>query len=81
MNFQYPKKDGVRSPNFVVINFTQKIILIGGTQYTGEIKKAGFQHVEFHSSKREEQNVLSMHCAANVGEKEDTALFFERTKL
>lgn len=72
--FADPQKDGVRSRNFVIIHFTQKIILIGGTQYTGEIKKAVFSILNFILPK--ERNVLSMHCAANVGNKEDTALFF-----
>lgn len=72
--FADPLKDGVRSPNFVIINFTEKIILIGGTQYTGEIKKAVFSMLNFILPKQ--RNVLSMHCAANVGQEEDTALFF-----
>ncbi len=72
--FADPVTDGVPQKNFVIINFTEKIILIGGTQYTGEIKKAVFTILNFILPKQE--NVLSMHCAANVGEKGDTALFF-----
>jgi len=72
--FANPLKDGVRSPNFVIIHFTQKIILIGGTQYTGEIKKAVFSMLNFTLPK--DRNVLTMHCAANVGKEKDTALFF-----
>lgn len=72
--FADPLTDGVRSRNFVLIDFTKKIILIGGTQYTGEIKKSVFSILNFILPK--ERNVLSMHCAANVGKKEDTALFF-----
>lgn len=71
--FADPLKDGVRSPNFVIINFTQKIILIGGTQYTGEIKKAVFSMLNFILPK--DRDVLTMHCAANVGKEKDTALF------
>lgn len=72
--FADPYSDGVRRKNFVIINFTEKIILIGGTQYTGEIKKAVFSILNFILPK--EKNVLSMHCAANVGKNGDTALFF-----
>jgi len=72
--FADPVTDGVPRRNFVIINFTEKIILIGGTQYTGEIKKSVFSILNFILPK--EKNVLSMHCAANVSEKGDTALFF-----
>ena len=72
--FAQPSVDGVRRKNFVIINFAEKIILIGGTQYTGEIKKAVFSILNFILPK--EKNVLSMHCAANVGTQGDTALFF-----
>ncbi len=71
--FADPQTDGVRGRNFVIIHFTEKIILIGGTQYTGEIKKAVFSILNFILPK--ERKVLSMHCAANAGKKEDTALF------
>ncbi len=72
--FAQPSVDGVRRKNFVIINFAEKIILIGGTQYTGEIKKAVFSILNFILPK--EKNVLSMHCSANVGTQGDTALFF-----
>jgi phosphoenolpyruvate carboxykinase (ATP) len=72
--FADPLKDGFRSPNFVIIHFTEKIILIGGTQYTGEIKKAVFTMLNLILPG--ERNVLTMHCAANVGKAQDTALFF-----
>jgi len=72
--FADPDSDGVRKKNFVIINFAEKIILIGGTQYTGEIKKSVFSILNFILPK--EKNVLSMHCAANVGRDGDTALFF-----
>ncbi len=72
--FATPVTDGVPRRNFVVINFTEKIILIGGTQYTGEIKKSVFSILNFILPI--EKKVLSMHCAANVGKQRDTALFF-----
>jgi phosphoenolpyruvate carboxykinase (ATP) len=72
--FAEPATDGTRQKNFVIINFTKKIILIGGTQYTGEIKKGIFSILNYilpHDKK-----VLSMHCSANVGKDGDTAIFF-----
>ena len=69
-----PKKDGTRQHNFAVINFTKKMILIGGTGYTGEIKKGIFSVLNFILPY--EKDTLSMHCSANVGEKGDTAVFF-----
>jgi len=63
-----------RQENFSIINFTKKTILIGGTAYTGEIKKGIFSVLNFILP--EERNVLSMHCSANVGKESDTALFF-----
>lgn len=69
-----PKVDGTRQSNFAVLNFTKKIILIGGTAYTGEIKKGIFSVLNYVMP--HEKNVLSMHCSANIGEKKDTAIFF-----
>jgi len=69
-----PAEDGTRQENFTIINFTRKIILIGGTAYTGEIKKAIFSVLNFALPYR--YNVLSMHCAANEGARGDVALFF-----
>jgi phosphoenolpyruvate carboxykinase (ATP) len=69
-----PKTDGTRQHNFAVLNFTKKIILIGGTAYTGEIKKGIFSVLNFVLP--HERNVLSMHCSANVGKDGDTAIFF-----
>lgn len=68
-----PALDGTRQGNFSIINFSRKIILIGGTGYTGEIKKAMFSVLNFILPARQ---VLSMHCAANKGERGDTAIFF-----
>lgn len=69
-----PATDGTRQHNFAVLNFTKKMILIGGTAYTGEIKKGIFSVLNFVLP--HERNVLSMHCSANVGKDGDTAIFF-----
>ncbi|MFT4568733.1 MAG: phosphoenolpyruvate carboxykinase (ATP) [Saprospiraceae bacterium] len=69
-----PKKHGTRQENFSIINFTKKTIIIGGTAYTGEIKKGIFSVLNYVLPTQ--RNVLSMHCSANVGAKGDTALFF-----
>jgi len=69
-----PAVDGTRQGNFAILNFTRKIILIGGTAYTGEIKKGIFGVLNFVLP--HQKNVLSMHCSANVGKDGDTAIFF-----
>lgn len=69
-----PAIDGTRQHNFAVINFTKKMIIIGGTGYTGEIKKGIFSVLNFILP--HEKNVLSMHCSANIGKEGDTAIFF-----
>jgi len=69
-----PAEDGTRSENFAVISFTHKTILIGGTGYTGEMKKGIFTMLNFVLPHR--ANVLSMHCSANMGKDGDTAIFF-----
>lgn len=69
-----PEIDGTRQHNFAVINFTKKMVIIGGTGYTGEIKKGIFSVLNFVLPSQ--KNVLSMHCSANVGENGDTAVFF-----
>jgi phosphoenolpyruvate carboxykinase (ATP) len=69
-----PAIDGTRQGNFAIVNFTKKIILIGGTAYTGEIKKGIFSVLNFLLP--HEHNVLPMHCSANVGKNGDTAIFF-----
>ncbi|RPE09832.1 phosphoenolpyruvate carboxykinase (ATP) [Chitinophaga lutea] len=69
-----PAEDGTRQHNFAVVSFTRKMILIGGSAYTGEIKKGVFTILNYllpHT-----QNVLSMHCSANLGKDGDTAVFF-----
>ena len=69
-----PKEDGTRQENFAIINFTKRTILIGGTAYTGEIKKGIFSVLNYILPK--DNGVLSMHCSANIGKKGDTAIFF-----
>ena len=69
-----PSLDGTRSENFSIINFSRKIILIGGTGYTGETKKGVFSVLNFLLP--EKNNVLSMHCSANKGVYGNTAIFF-----
>ncbi len=69
-----PAIDGTRQHNFAVINFTKKIVIIGGSGYTGEIKKGMFTILNYILP--QEKNVLSMHCSANIGKDGDTAIFF-----
>ena len=68
-----PERDGTRSEVFVILSFRHRLILIGGTAYAGEIKKAVFSVLNYLMPK---SGVLSMHCSANVGKRGDTALFF-----
>ena len=68
------KEDGTRQHNFAILNFTKKIILIGGTAYTGEIKKSIFSALNYILP--HQKGVLPMHCSANVGKDGDTAIFF-----
>lgn len=69
-----PAEDGTRQHNFTIVSISRKIILIGGSGYTGEIKKGIFSVLNYLLP--HERNVLSMHCSANIGVKGDTALFF-----
>ena len=69
-----PAVDGTRQANFAILNFTKKIALIGGTGYTGEIKKGIFSAMNFELPVF--RNTMPMHCSANVGKDGDTAIFF-----
>jgi phosphoenolpyruvate carboxykinase (ATP) len=68
-----PIIDGTRSETFILINFAQRLAIIGGTSYGGEIKKTIFTVLNFLLPL---EGVLPMHCSANVGPDGDTALFF-----
>ncbi|MBD3165061.1 phosphoenolpyruvate carboxykinase (ATP) [bacterium] len=68
-----PQIDGTRSPTFIALNFEQKLCIIGVTAYGGEIKKSAFTIMNYLLPL---QNVLSMHCSANIGKDGDAALFF-----
>ncbi len=69
-----PEKHGLRQGNFSILNFTKKIALVGGSAYTGEIKKGIFSALNMILPV--DKDVLPMHCSANVGEDGDTAIFF-----
>lgn len=68
-----PEVDGTRSDVFILLNYTKKIVLIGGTSYAGEIKKAMFSVMNYSLPSK---GVFPMHCSANIGKGGDTALFF-----
>ncbi|MGM9929908.1 MAG: phosphoenolpyruvate carboxykinase (ATP) [Bacillus sp. (in: firmicutes)] len=68
-----PAVDGTASETFIIISFEHKTVLIGGTEYAGEMKKSIFSIMNYLLP---EQNILSMHCSANVGKEGDVALFF-----
>ncbi|WP_346353929.1 phosphoenolpyruvate carboxykinase (ATP) [Azotosporobacter soli] len=68
-----PAIDGTNSEVFIVLNFERRMVLIGGTHYAGEMKKAIFTVMNYLLPKRD---ILCMHCSANLGDQGDTALFF-----
>src|SRR5205085_3585 len=68
-----PDIDGTRSDIFIVLHLARRLVLIGGTHYAGEIKKAVFSFLNYLLPA---QGALPMHCAANVGPDGETALFF-----
>ena len=68
-----PGRDGTKSEAFILADFSRRVILIGGTQYAGEMKKSIFGVMNFLLPGR---NVFPMHCSANIGTDGVTALFF-----
>jgi phosphoenolpyruvate carboxykinase (ATP) len=67
------KKQGLNSENFVMFNLTEGMLVIGGTWYGGEMKKGIFSVMNYYLPLK---GIASMHCSANVGAKDDTAIFF-----
>lgn len=73
-NFQAdPEVDGTRTSTFILCNFEKKLILIGGTLYSGEVKKGIFSVLNYLLPKK---GVMAMHCSANMDQKGNTAVFF-----
>ncbi len=68
-----PIRDGTRTGTFIVLSFARRMVIIGGTRYAGEIKKAVFTALHLLMADR---GVVPMHCSANVGPRGDVALFF-----
>lgn len=68
-----PEIDGVGSDIFIILNYSRRLILIGGTSYAGEIKKSIFSVLNYRMPL---ENVMPMHCSANIGKRGDVALFF-----
>ncbi|MDF0488467.1 phosphoenolpyruvate carboxykinase [Sphingomonas sp. H39-1-10] len=68
-----PARHGTRSETVIAVNFTEKLILIGGTKYAGEMKKSVFGLLNY---KLPPMGVMPMHCSANIGPEGDTAVFF-----
>jgi phosphoenolpyruvate carboxykinase (ATP) len=69
-----PEIDGTNSEVFVIVDYAKQLVLIGGTSYAGEIKKSIFSVLNYILPHKD--NVLSMHCSANIGEEGDSAIFF-----
>ncbi|MFM7085285.1 MAG: phosphoenolpyruvate carboxykinase [Hyphomicrobium sp.] len=68
-----PNYHGTRSETVIALNFARRIVLIGGTSYAGEIKKSVFTYLNYQLPN---QNIMPMHCSANVGEDGISAIFF-----
>jgi phosphoenolpyruvate carboxykinase (ATP) len=68
-----PARHGCRTETVVAVNFTEKLILIGGTAYAGEMKKSVFGILNYLLPMK---GVMPMHCSANIGPDGDTAIFF-----
>jgi phosphoenolpyruvate carboxykinase (ATP) len=69
----HPQRDATRSPTFILMDFSQRLVLIGGTSYAGETKKSAFTIMNYLLPQRD---VMSMHCSANIGTEGDVAIFF-----
>ncbi|MEZ0243189.1 MAG: phosphoenolpyruvate carboxykinase (ATP), partial [Sphingomonas sp.] len=68
-----PARHGCRSETVIAVNFTEKLILIGGTAYAGEMKKSVFGLLNYLLPV---EGIMPMHCSANIGPNGDTAVFF-----
>lgn len=68
-----PEIDGLRSEAFIVLHLTKRLVIIGGSRYSGEMKKSVFSMMNYVIAK---ENVLPMHCAANIDKRAHTTLFF-----
>jgi len=68
-----PEVDGTNSEAFIIVNFAERMVIIGGTQYAGEIKKSVFSAMNYFLPPK---GVLGMHCSANEGPDGDSAIFF-----
>lgn len=68
-----PDIDGINSEAFIILSLQKRLVLIGGSQYCGEMKKSAFSFMNYLMTKR---NVLPMHCSANIDDEGNTALFF-----
>ena len=68
-----PEVHGTRSPTFIIVNFADRTVIVGGSWYAGEIKKSIFSVMNHMLP---EQGVFPMHCSANIGPEGDCALFF-----
>jgi len=68
-----PELDGTSSEAFILLHLGKKLVLVGGTSYAGEIKKSVFTILNYIFP---QESVLSMHCSANVGDRDDSAIFF-----
>lgn len=68
-----PEEDATNTSTVIAFDFAQNLVLIGGTSYAGEVKKAVFSVMNYLLP---HQHILPMHCSANVGKNEDVALFF-----
>jgi phosphoenolpyruvate carboxykinase (ATP) len=68
-----PSVDGTKSETFIIVSFEKRVVLIGGTEYAGEMKKSIFSIMNYLLP---EQDIFPMHCSSNVGREGDVALFF-----